>query len=314
MVKIHSYIEDLSVKRPVVTIGMFDGVHKGHHALLSQLVELAKEAGGESVVITFWPHPRVVLGKDEKQLRFLTTLEEKTRLISEAGVDHIIILPFSKDFSALTAEAFIRDFLVRKMQVFHLLVGYNHRFGHGGITFEGLQNIAHKYSFNLSRFGPLKIEGMKPSSTTIRQFISDGDVYEASRLLGRYYGLKGRIVGGKRLGRKIGYPTANIVPDDPGKLIPHDGVYACMVHLLGRTYGGMINVGKRPTVDGDFSAKTLEVHIFDFSREVYSEQIVVEFIERTRPEIKFPDVEALRSRLQEDEVQARNILHRNGLL
>ncbi len=308
MVKIQSDIVDFQAFRPVVTMGMFDGVHKGHLALLSRVVEKARMIEGESVVLTFWPHPRLVLGQDSNELRLLTTLGEKTRLISEIGIDHILILPFSEKFAKLSAEEFIYDILVRKIGIEHLLVGYNHRFGHDGISSKKLEVLAGKYNFDLSFIGPFIVNEMKPSSTTIRQFIRDGDVWEASRLLGRFYGLKGRIVGGQRLGRQIGFPTANIDPDDPLKLIPHDGVYACRVHLLGRDYGGMINIGNRPTINDGSGNKSLEVHIFDFHFEVYSEEITVEFIKRTRPEIKFQNIEGLKSRLGQDEIDVRQIL------
>ena len=308
MVKIQSNIENFQANRPVLTMGMFDGVHKGHRELLSQLVQTARNKGGESVVLTFWPHPRVVLGQDPGKLRFLTTLDEKTRLISDVGVDHIFVLSFTRQVAEMTAESFIRNYLMGKMGIHHLLVGYNHRFGHGGISSESLHQLAETHGLDLTFCNPVTVDGMKPSSTTIRQFIADGDVWEASRLLGRFYGVKGQIIGGQKLGRQIGFPTANVEPDDPKKLIPHDGVYACRVHLLGKTYGGMINVGQRPTVKDHTSQKTLEVHIFDFAREVYSEEITVEFIKRTRPEIKFGGIDALKARLHQDAIEIKEIL------
>jgi riboflavin kinase/FMN adenylyltransferase len=313
MVKIKSDIEGFHAPRPVLTMGMFDGVHKGHLALLSLLVKKAKETGGESVVLTFWPHPRVVLGQDPQKLQLLTTLDEKTRLLSEAGIDHIIILPFNTEFASLTASEFIKKYLVEKIGINHLLVGYNHRFGHGGITQSELQQLAEQHCFDIDSFGPVTIDGVKPSSTAIRRFIGDGDVWEASRLLGRFYSLKGRIIGGKRIGRQLGFPTANIQMDDPLKLIPHDGVYACQVHLLGKSYGGMLNVGGRPTIEGEHGEKSLEVHIFDFNKDVYAEEITVEFIKRTRPEIKFPNLEALKERLRKDETEVRAVLQSEGI-
>jgi riboflavin kinase/FMN adenylyltransferase len=308
MVKIQSNIENFQAKDPVLTMGMFDGVHKGHRELLTRLVQRAQKSGGESVVLTFWPHPRMVLKQDPGKLRFLTTLDEKTRLISDLGVDHIFVLSFSQELAQLTAESFIRQYLVGKMGIHHLLVGYNHRFGHGGISSEDLRHLSEEQNFDLTFCDPVMVNGMKPSSTAIRQFISDGDVSEASRLLGRFYDLRGQIIGGQRLGRQIGFPTANIQPDDSLKLIPHDGVYACRVHLLGKTYGGMINVGQRPTVKTGAPEKSLEVHIFDFNREVYSEEITVEFIKRTRPEMKFRGIDALKARLHQDSLEIREIL------
>ncbi len=314
MVKIKSDIEGFQATRPVLTMGMFDGVHKGHLALLTSVIEKARQINGESVVLTFWPHPRIVLSQEPEKLRLLTTLEEKTRLLSEAGIDHIIILPFTKEFSSLTAQEFIQQHLVDKIGISHLVAGYNHRFGHGGISRSGLEKLAQEHHFGLDFYGPVVIDGVKPSSTTIRRHISDGDVWEASRFLGRYYSIKGRIVGGKRLGRQLGYPTANIRMDDSIKLIPHDGVYACKVHLLGKSYGGMLNIGGRPTIDGENSEKSLEVHIFNFNREVYAEEIRVEFVARTRPEIKFSNIDGLKERLRQDEEEVKAILLEKGVL
>lgn len=314
MVKIKSDIEDFQATRPVLTMGMFDGVHKGHVALLTSLIQKAKQINGESVVLTFWPHPRIVLSQEPEKLRLLTTLEEKTRLLSEAGIDNIIILPFTKEFSALSAQEFIQKYLVGKIGISHLIAGYNHRFGHGGISHPELEELAEQHHFGLDFYGPVTIDGVKPSSTTIRRYISDGDVWEASGFLGRFYSIKGRIVGGKRLGRQLGYPTANIRMDESIKLIPHDGVYACKVHLLGKNYGGMLNMGGRPTIDGENSEKSMEVHIFNFQREVYAEEIRVEFIMRTRPEIKFSNIEALKERLRRDEEEVKAILREKRVI
>ncbi|WP_462318969.1 bifunctional riboflavin kinase/FAD synthetase [Marinilabilia sp.] len=312
--KIKSNIEGFQAKRPVLTMGMFDGVHLGHLSLLSQVVEKAHAIDGESVVLTFWPHPRIVLGQDSQKLRFLTTLEEKTKLISEIGIDHLVILPFTRELASLSASHFIQNFLVDKIGVNHLVVGYNHRFGHDGIAHDKLRELSGTYGFGLDFLGPVNVSGMKPSSTAIRNFISDGDVWEASKLLGRYYGLQGRIVSGRRLGREIGFPTANIELDDPFKLIPHDGVYACRVHLLGERFGGMINIGGRPTIEGNAGHRSLEVHIFKFNKDVYSEEITVEFIKRTRPEIKFPNLNALKERLSIDEQEVKDILSREAII
>lgn len=312
--KIKSNIEGFQARRPVLTMGMFDGVHKGHVSLLSQLVCKAREIGGESVVLTFWPHPRLVLGQDSDELRFLTTLEEKTKLISEIGVDHLVLLPFTRELANLSASDFIKNYLIDKVGIKYLLAGFNHRFGHDGISQDKLKALAGAHDFELEFFGPVNVSGMKPSSTTIRNFIGDGDVWEASKLLGRFYGLQGRIVSGRRLGRKIGFPTANIEVDDPLKLVPHDGVYACRVHLLGESFGGMINIGGRPTIEGVPEHRSLEVHIFDFNQDVYSEEITIEFIKRTRPEIRFPSLEALKERLSVDEQEVKGILNREGII
>ncbi len=291
-------------------MGMFDGVHRGHLALLKGLKALAGECNGESVVLTFWPHPRLVLGHDADKLQILTTLEEKTRRISEAGIDHIVIVPFTKELSALSAEDFLREYLIGKMGLFHLVVGFNHRFGHKGTSYDELEQLSVKYGFKLTQYQRILVDGVKPSSTAIRNLISAGDVWEASRLLGHLYSIKGRVIGGKKLGRKMGYPTANIQIVNPVKLIPRDGVYACRVRLLGRWFGGMLNIGHRPTVEAVGSSRSLEVHILDFNRDVYSEVILVEFITRTREETQFPDFEALKQQLKRDEVEIREVLRK----
>ncbi len=306
--KVHSNIEHFRAVNPVVTMGMFDGVHLGHSALLSGVRELAVNCNGESVVLTFWPHPRVVLGQDVDKLQFLTTLEEKTRLISEAGIHHMVILPFSKALSGLTAEDFIREYLVKKMGIAHLVVGFNHRFGHEGTSVGELKQFSEKYNFKLTQYRRVLIEGIKPSSTVIRNELIAGNVWNASRLLGHFYSLNGRVIGGRQLGRTMGFPTANIEIDDPIKLIPRGGVYACRVHLLGEWFGGMINIGYRPTVDSGSVNRSLEVHIFDFNKDVYSEEIVVEFIARTRAEKRFANLEALRQQLKVDEEEVRAVL------
>jgi riboflavin kinase/FMN adenylyltransferase len=295
-------------------MGMFDGVHRGHSALLAGLGELANNSKGESVVLTFWPHPRVVLDEDVDKLQFLTTLEEKTRLISEAGIHHMVILPFTKALAGLSAEAFLREYLVKKMCLSHLVVGFNHRFGHQGTTYGELEQFSQKYGFKLTQFQRVLIDGATPSSTAIRKLLAAGNVCEASGLLGHFYSLNGRVIGGKQLGRTMGFPTANIEVDDPIKLVPLGGVYACRVHLLGEWFGGMINIGYRPTVDSGRANKSLEVHIFDFNREVYSEKIMVEFIARTRGETRFPDLEALRQRLKRDEMEVRAVLSDPNLM
>lgn len=314
MVKLISNLKGFYANNPVVAMGMFDGVHQGHKALLTRLIEKAREFNGESVVLTFWPHPRLVLEQDPKELKLLSTIEEKTLLLSETGIDKIVVLPFTKELSLLPAEAFIRQYLLDKIGMRHLIVGYNHRFGHGGIDKSQLRALSEELHFSFDFFGPAVIDGVKPSSTIIRKMIGDGDVWEASKLLGRFYGLKGRIGRGRKLGRELGFPTANIEIGDTIKLIPHDGVYACRVHLLGKNYGGMINIGGRPTIDGPSGEKSLEVHIFDFAREVYAEEITVEFIKRTRPEIKFPNINALKERLKKDEVEVKEILKKAGVI
>ncbi len=307
--KVHSDLSTFKATRPVVTIGMFDGVHSGHRQLLAQLVEKAKSVQGEAVVITFWPHPRMVLNQDKDELRFLTSPEERTILFSRLGIDHLLLIPFTKELSNLTSEEFINEFLVQKIGIHHLLMGFNHRFGKDRESrFEKYTELAQKYGFDISKVEAVKTAGLKTSSTDIRKHLLDGNIKKANKILGYPYLLSGRVMGGQKLGRRIGYPTANIEVNESFKLIPPDGVYACHVHVEGKRFGGMLNIGYRPTVNHNVDHRSLEVHIFDFNRDIYSEEIQVEFIQRVRNEMKFANVEALIEQLKLDEQTIRSIV------
>ena len=308
--QIHSSFIDYKEKPPVITMGTFDGVHPGHKELLKRVRELAKEEKTESLVVTFWPHPRLVLGQAPDQLRLLTTLEEKTKLIGEIGVDHLMILPFTKELSKLSAKGFTEDILVEKLNVKHLVTGFNHRFGSGGITFGELKELAKKHKFKLSQFHHVDVNGDHPSSTQIRNYLLEGEVHKANHLLGYPYTITGRIIGGNRLGRTISYPTANIEFQEEYKLVPLNGVYACRVRVMGKMYNGMVNIGVRPTVSKQLDHRTVEVHILDFSGDIYSEEISIYFEERIRNEMKFPNIEALKAQLNRDELTTREILRK----
>ena len=307
--KVHSDLSTFKATKPVVTIGMFDGVHSGHRQLLAQLVEKAKSVQGEAVVITFWPHPRMVLNQDKDELRFLTSPEERTILFSQLGIDHLLLIPFTKELSNLTSEEFINEFLVQKIGIQHLLMGFNHRFGKDRESrFEKYTELAQKYGFGISKVEAVKTAGLKTSSTDIRNHLLAGNIMKANQILGYPYLLSGRVMGGQKLGRRIGYPTANIEVNESFKLIPPDGVYACHVHVEGKRFGGMLNIGYRPTVNHNVDHRSLEVHIFDFNRDIYSEEIQVEFIQRVRNEMKFENVEALIEQLKMDEQTIRPIV------
>nr|WP_321407471.1 bifunctional riboflavin kinase/FAD synthetase [uncultured Carboxylicivirga sp.] len=313
--KVHSDLSTFKATRPVVTIGMFDGVHTGHRKLLAQLVEKAKVAKGEAVVITFWPHPRMVLNQDKESLRFLTSPEERTILFSQLGIDHLLLIPFTKELANLTSEEFINEFLVQKIGIFHLLMGYNHRFGKDRESrFEKYTELAEKYNFGISQVEAVETAGLKTSSTDIRNHLLDGNIEKANQILGYPYLLSGRVMGGQQLGRRIGYPTANIEVNESFKLIPPDGVYACSVHVEGKRFGGMLNIGFRPTVNHNVDHRSLEVHIFDFHRDIYSEEIQIEFIQRVRDEMKFENVDALINQLKKDEQTIRSIVNKTETL
>ena len=307
--KIYSGLKNFSAKNPVVTIGMFDGLHAGHRVVLRQIIDNAKALNGESVIISFWPHPRIVLNKGADKLRFLTSLEEKTRLFSETGINHLVLIPFTKELAYLTAKEFIKTYLVDGIKLKHLAVGYDHRFGKDRVSsFEEYEKYAREFGFSISQVKQVDIGGLHTSSSSIRELLLDGDISSANKLLSYNYLLTGRVVGGMKLGRKLGFPTANIELQEPKKLIPPDGVYACMVTIVGKRYQGMLNIGYRPTFNDKQKLRSIEVHILDFRKDIYSEEISVEFIDRIRDEKKFTGLEDLKTQLKNDEQKARKIL------
>ncbi|MGQ1787322.1 MULTISPECIES: bifunctional riboflavin kinase/FAD synthetase [unclassified Saccharicrinis] len=306
--KVYSDPESFSGKNVIVTIGMFDGVHLGHTKLLEHLVQRAKETNGNSAVLTFWPHPRLVLNKEPQTLQFITTLDEKTKIISEFGIDYLILLPFNKELANLTAEKFIENFLIAKINMSHLVVGYNHRFGKDRLADFGVYTrLSKKLGFGISRVDAVYKDGKAVSSTAIRQSLNEGKVEEAKLMLGYDFSIFGTVRGGQRLGRRLGYPTANIKPNENYKLIPSTGVYACKIHVMGKTYGGMLNIGVRPTVNKD-NELTIEAHILDFNQDIYSEEVEVTFIKKIRDEQKFDGIESLIQQLKTDEINIRKIL------
>jgi riboflavin kinase/FMN adenylyltransferase len=251
----------------------------------------------------------MVLKQDEDKLRFLTSPEERTKLFGQLGIDHLVLIPFSLELSNLTAQEFIKQILIDKLKIHHLMVGYNHRFGKGRQhSFEEYQSFAKEYNFTISLVEAVLTDGMQTSSTDIRNYLLNGNMKAANRILGYQYMVSGRVVGGQQLGRRIGYPTANIEVEEPHKLIPPDGVYAVKIRVEGKLYGGMLNIGYRPTVNHNVDHRSLEVHIFDFKRDIYSEEVEIEFIQRVRDEQKFSNVEELKAQLKKDEESIRAIV------
>lgn len=296
----------------MVTIGTFDGLHLGHQKVLARLIDFAASHGGESVVFTFYPHPRLVTAPHETNLRLLTTLEEKKELFARSGIDHLIVFPFTKEFSQLTYSEFVEQILVKKMRTHCLVVGYDHRFGknrEGG--FEYLQNCADKFGFEIEKLEVLLVDEAHVSSTRIREALEKGDVALANKFLGYRFTLHGFVVEGQRVGRKLGFPTANIEASDPHKLIPGYGVYAVEVMISGKNYGGMLNIGSRPTFNKNADNRSIEVHIFDFSGDLYNKEITLIFVGKIRDEQKFSGVEALTEQLKEDKITALKILSDN---
>ena len=296
------------VHRPVLTTGTFDGVHTGHRAILKRLTELAKREQGESVLFTFHPHPRMVLFPGDSDLKLLNTQQEKIALLEAAGLDHLLVVPFSRQFSRMHAVDYVRDVLVGAIGVHAVVIGYDHRFGRnreGDLSL--LHQLGEAYDFQLEEIPAQEVDHVKVSSTKVRHALEQGDVRTANDLLGQPYQLSGVVVKGDQLGRTIGYPTANIGGVDPLKLVPGNGVYAVTVELRDGMHQGMMNIGVRPTVR-DGLDRTLEVNILDMDRDIYGEPITVRLLERLRGEEKFESMEAMKAQLARDEVKTREQL------
>ena len=286
----------------IATTGFFDGVHLGHRLVIERLVSLARERGDESLVVTFWPHPRAVLQDGARELRLLNSLEEKKELLRSLGVDRIEVLDFTRSFAALTAEQYLRDVLRSRFGVTTLLMGYDNRLGSDRLTAASLKPIADGMGMELIELSPLSFRPSEASgeisSTQIRAALEEGDITSAAEMLGYGYALKGVVVAGNRLGRTIGFPTANMRLYEPLKLVPGRGVYVVEVEVLGKKYRGMTNIGQRPTVGGTFT--TIETHILDFDEDIYGLPLRITFLRRLRDEVHFPSLEALKRQLEKD--------------
>ena len=298
---IHDGYENLNLIAPVATLGIFDGVHRGHLALLDSLVSRAKEEKSESVVITFSPHPRLVLEQNNTNLSFLTTMEEKTVLLEKAFVDHLIIVEFTNEFSKIPACDFIKDILVEKIGTKHLIIGYNHHFGRRGEgDFNTIKQCSEALGFRVEQVQGYHTEEGAISSSSIREALLKGKLDEANRWLGYSYSVSGTVIEGRKIGRIIGFPTANIKPDSQYKLIPSNGVYAVMVQLDKEVYPGMLSIGSNPTVNEDASFRSIEVHILNFDKDIYGRKISVIFRKRLRDVIKFDNLEQLTAQMVHD--------------
>jgi len=306
--KIYHTLDDFSrLDCAVVTSGTFDGVHLGHQKILIRLKEIAEKSSGETVVITFWPHPRLVLKPDDLTLKLLNTFEEKAELLKEQGIQHLLRIPFTKEFSQISSSDFIRNVLVDRIGTRKLVIGYDHHFGKNREgSFDQLKQNAPKYGFEVEEIPRQDIDNMAVSSSKIRKALEEGDVSEAIHLLGRPYSLSGRVIKGDRLGRVLGFPTANIDIDSHYKLVPAEGIYAVIVHYAGIEYGGMMYIGNRPTVDG--VKRSIEVNIFNFEKEIYGEELKVSFEKLLRLDTKFKDLEELKSQLHKDKELALEAL------
>jgi len=300
--KIYYNVDDFNpVKNAVVTSGTFDGVHIGHQKILKRLKEIAGSCGGETVVITFWPHPRYVLKPGTAPHLLLNTFEEKAELIKEQGIDHLLRIPFTKEFSQTTSTEFIENILVRKIGTKKLVIGYDHKFGRDREgSFEQLSLNAKSYGFEVEEIPRQDIDNDTVSSSRIRKALEEGDVDTATHFLGRPYSLSGRVVKGDKLGRVLGYPTANIDIDSNDKLVPDHGIYAVTVEHGTEKLKGMLYIGNRPTVDGTKLA--IEVNIFDFDKDIYGENLKVNLIACIRKDAKFDDLETLKKQMHTDKL------------
>jgi riboflavin kinase / FMN adenylyltransferase len=292
----------------VVTIGTFDGVHLGHNKLIHRINELAQEIGGESVLLTFYPHPRMILYPDGDQIRLLNSPEEKVRLLEASGLNHLVIYPFSKEFSRLPAFDYVRDLLVTGLHAHTVVVGYDHRFGRNR---EGdhktLLELSETFGFNIEEIPAELIDDIEVSSTKIRSALTKGDLDYACRFLGYSYEVTGFVVEGAGIGKQLGYPTANIQLEYPFKLIPSNGVYQVEVFVKGQARTGLVNIGKRPTVHSN-SNVVIEVHILDWSESIYGEKVRLVFSRKIRDEQKFGSIDELKLQISKDIAETRSIL------
>jgi len=303
---IHHIENFKSSQKTFVTIGTFDGVHFGHQHILKKLVSEAQKESKKSVLLTFFPHPRMVLQKDSS-LELINTIDERAYLLSKTGLDYLIIHPFSKEFSRTTALEFVRDTLVNQLNISKLIIGYDHHFGknrEGNIT--QLTEYSHLYEFKVEEIPAQDIDEVAVSSTKIRKALASGKLKTANEYLGYNFMINGTVVNGKQLGGKIGYPTANLDVKEDYKLIPKTGVYIVKSKIEDTVVFGMMNIGNRPTIDG--SHQTIEVHFFDFNQDIYGKNISVELLFFLRDEQKFENVEALVHQLKEDEKTSKTYL------
>lgn len=307
--KIYQGIEQFKkLERAVVTTGTFDGVHIGHRTILNRLNEVTKKIKGESVLLTFHPHPRTVLQKDA-DMKLLNTIEEKTKLLEEAGLNHLIIHPFTLEFSRTSSLSFVRDILVNQIGTKKLVIGYDHHFGRNRRgSFEHLKEYGPVYGFEVEEIPAQEIDDVNISSTKIRAALIKGDVKTANTYLGHPFQLTGKVVHGHKIGRELGYPTANIEIQDPHKLIPAEGVYAVKAIVKDNTYNGMLSIGRRPTIYPISGKQTIEVNIFEFNEDIYGETIELQLIDRIRDEKKFDSKERLIEEMQKDKVRCERIL------
>lgn len=310
--KLHRDVTNLNAIKPVVTIGMFDGVHLGHQSLLKNVIERAKAIGGESVVLTFWPHPRILFEGEKSSLRFLTTIEEKVSIMKKIGVNHVIVYPFTHEFANIEPTDFVKIFLLEGTKAHTVIVGHDHRFGHNGQgDYELLSDLGWIFDFKTEQVSALDISDTHVSSTKIREALIAGDIIKANLFLSYEYSITGTVVKGNQIGRTMGFPTANIQPDEKHKQIPGNGVYITEVEIQGKTYKAVANVGNRPTIVNNQPEPNIEAFILDFTEEIYFKPITIRFKGKIRDEMKFGSVEFLKEKIEDDVTRTRSFFEKS---
>lgn len=306
---IHYDLNNFNVASPVITIGTFDGVHLGHRKVIDQLNWLARKIKGQSVLFTFYPHPRLVLSQKEADLRLITTLDEKIEQLEMAGIDHLVVYPFTKEFADLSYIDFVQQILIGKLNMNTLVVGYDHHLGKNREgTYDNIVKLGRQNGFSVEKIEAFILDEIGISSSKIRKALQIGKVAKANRFLGYTFSLHGKVAEGNRLGRSIGFPTANVEAADLYKLIPAEGVYAITVKVQNKFHKAMLNIGHRPTINTNADNRTIEAHIFDFDKNIYNEEITIYFHNRIRDEQKFASFDELKAQLVHDKVAIQKYL------
>ena len=286
-------------KKSVITIGTFDGVHLGHRAIIKEILQLGKDRDLTSSLLTFEPHPKTVVQDSPHRIKVLTTIDEKLEILQDLGLERVIVAKFTREFSEMSYKSFVEEILLNRLLASYIIIGYDHSFGRNRIgNFRELENLSNLYSFNLKEVGPVKVGNQTVSSTRIRNYIDEGDVENAAKMLGHNYFLTGIVIKGDGRGQRLTFPTANLMIENQNKLTPKEGVYVVECDVLGKKYRGMANIGYKPTFGGE--SRTVEIHIFDFSDNIYGEKISVYFLRRLRDEVKFSSEEQLIKQLKLD--------------